>query len=205
MADQTFIPNVSAGQTSEELPPRQWDPRLDARGVTVETPSLSPGEKFWRAINVQWLDKEQSQGRHAIYGNVYVDGVLQAGIPVLIEWPSDMTTVQTEDKSRDYPPFNYWYNYPMSPSLNEFSVSVFENTPSEVVRGIGMGFNGNSREHTSTVVEWELVTMPGENTAPPEGEVGEGPSIPPTDPEEKKLLATISLYDDGSYELVREE
>lgn len=168
--ENLFMPSISTGgDNTAELPPRNYDQRLKERGVTIDvtaTHDLAPGQKFWRATNIQWLDEQQSQGRHHIYGNVRRDGVLQAGVPLKVKWPGDEKVVRTEDKSRDYPPFNYWYNYQMSPSFNGFSVQVDDGTPSEIVEGIGMGANGNSHAHTSTVVEWELVTMPTASTPP---------------------------------------
>lgn len=193
-ASHVFIPNISTGSPQnpptpapDGLPPRDWDPRLDARGVTVETPPLKPGQRFWRASMVAWLDKEQSQGRHHILGNVWKDGKKIAGVRLMVAWPGKEVGVVTEDKSGDRPPFDYWYNYPMSPSLHEFSIYVANTLASERVSGIGMGFDGNPNEHTSTVVEWKIATWPASQPAPTQpdpGDVGAVPSLahPVSDP-----------------------
>jgi hypothetical protein len=176
MPDSTFIPSISNGTPSPTLPPRQFDPLAKARGVTVDTPTLQPGQKFWFAKTIEWYDEKKSQGRHHIYGDVYKDGAKVAGVPLTVNWPSGASQIKTEDKSRDLPPFNYWYNYPMSPSINEFSIKVSDGIPSETVRGIGMGADGNSHIHTSTVVEWSLETMPAVDTGTPPAQ----PSTPAT-------------------------
>lgn len=176
MPDSTFIPAVSTGTQVPTLPPRQVDPAAALRGVKVETPNVAPGQKFWFAKNIKWLNEQESQGRHHILGNVYKDGAKQSGVPLIVNWPSGSARILTEDKSKDLPPFDYWYNYPMSPSLNEYNVKV-DGAPSETVKGIGMGADGNSHIHTSTVIEWELATMTQDPTKPPSQPTK--PSVPP--------------------------
>lgn len=155
---------------------RTFDPRLVTRGVKVlAAPPGAEGSKYWFAKSLVWLDEQQSQGRHHIYGNVYVDNAKKAGIKLKISWPDGSASVVTEDKSSDPPPFNYWYNYPMSASLNEFSIEVNngDGIASEKVTGIGMGADGNSHLHTSTIVEWELRTRAAKPSTPT-------PTPPPT-------------------------
>lgn len=168
--DAVFIPSAGAGRPPDvpALPVREFDPQAQDRGVTVETPELQPGTKFWFAQHIEWLDEQESQGRVHIYGNVYEDGQNKAGVPLLVRWPGKRAPIKTEDKSRDTPPFDYWYNFPMTSSLNEFSIEVNDGTPSEVVKGIGMGANGNPSIHTSTVVNWVLSTMPALKPSPPQ-------------------------------------
>lgn len=198
MPNSTFIPVVSNGTPSPALPPRLIDQRTIDRGVTVETPALAPGQKFWRAANIQWLDEGQSGGRHHIYGDTYKDGKKTVGIPLKVSWPSGSTDIKTEDKSSDTPPFNFWYNYPMSPSLNEFSIRVDDGTPSETVKGIGMGANGNSHIHTSTIVEWELATMPQAEQPVQPPTVGTGPTEPqPSGDNWARIYAFIRKWEGG--------
>lgn len=145
-------------------------PRVISRGVTVEPPkNRQPGQPYYKAIRVDWLDETQSQGRHHIYADVLDTGGNRAtGSPLVVAWPSGFHRIHVEEK-RGEP---YGANYPMSPSRNEFSVWVDGSTPSEVVRGIGMGAETpggfNAGIHTSTVVVFQLVTAPVEAQPTPE-------------------------------------
>jgi hypothetical protein len=146
---------------------RQIDERATARGVSlVESNTAS-----WKVKRIEWLDKEQSQGRHHIYFDVLDEqGNRIVGIPIKVIWPTGFHTVKTEAKSGE----PYSANFPMSPSRNEFSVMI-DGQDSEMVRGIGMGADlgsgFNASEHTSTVVFFQKVGK-GENplTEPPREE-----------------------------------
>lgn len=156
VTEQQFIPAVSTGTTPQPtLPPRQIDQRLIDRGVTVETPPLAPGDKFWRVVKARWYDEQEAGGRHHIY--------IEApdGTPFMVTWPSG--TVRGIANGRGG--FDAG-NFPMSKSLNEFWLSINDGTPSENVKGIGMGANGNPAIHTSTGVTFELATMPQVGTPP---------------------------------------
>lgn len=156
-----FIPVVGTGELrrpapAPALPPREWDERLTARGVSVVPADVAPGQQFWRVVKACWYDEQESQGRH----HIYVDA--PAGRVFRVEWPNGSATSTANGKGG----FDGG-NYPMSKSLNEFSVRMDDSRPSEKVTGIGMGANGNSGEHTSSEVRFELMTMPqAEQPAP---------------------------------------
>ena len=145
-----FIPAAGTGQpAAPDLKPVEWDARLTERGVTVQPADVAPGEQFWRVTMARWYNEQESQGRHHIYVDA-PDGALFQAI-----WPTGISTKAANGRSG----FDAG-NYPMSASLNEFSVRMVPGTPSETVRGIGMGADGNPAVHTSTEVRFELVTMP---------------------------------------------
>lgn len=153
---QTFIPAIHHDTQAapnppdnSPLPPREWDSRLTARGVSVETPSVAPGQLFWRATKARWFSEAEAGGRH----HIYVEA--PAGVPFLVRWPSGHAGGQANGRGG----FDAG-NFPMSASLDEFSVQMDDGKPSETVRGIGMGADGNAGIHTSTLVTFELVTMP---------------------------------------------
>jgi murein DD-endopeptidase MepM/ murein hydrolase activator NlpD len=131
-----------------------FDPALIARGVNFVTPSLRDGEEYWCADHLEWLDLQESGGRHHIYGNVYGSaGQELFGVNLRVDWSTGKEDVKTA-KDQVSP---YSYNYPMSGSLNDYDIRVLGGTvKSEMVTGIGMGLNGNPKEHTSTVVKWKL-------------------------------------------------
>lgn len=157
---KTHLPIVSTG-TSAPAPslPRDIDPRLIARGVTIQTPPLSPGAQYWRVKSARWYDEQESQGRHHIYVEAQdPTGARQPGVPFLVTWPGD----EHGDYTKDGSGFDSG-NYPMSPSRNEFSVRINGVVPSETLAGIGMGaetpggFNAGVHTSTSVVFEWAKV------------------------------------------------
>lgn len=144
------------------------DPRATSRGVMVVTPRGVP--LTWRVMRVQWLDAQESQGRHHIYVNVLNEaGERLVGIPLLVRWPTGEARIVTEAK----PGEQYSANFPMSPSRNEFSVTVDGLALSEVVAGIGMGTDTptgfNTAIHTSTVVTFQRVASGDVEPPPPAG------------------------------------
>lgn len=174
--ETVFIPAVGTGQPAQSaLPPCQWDERLTQRGVTIETPTVAPGQQFWRIVKAQWWNEQESQGRHHIYVEALDEsGEPLSGIPARVDWPNGLTGVHTNGRSG----FDAG-NFPMSKSLNEFSIDIGDGVPSEVLTGIGMGADGNSGVHTSTGVVFQLTTMPAATTPPqPTPE----PVYPPFDP-----------------------
>jgi hypothetical protein len=151
--------------------PRIWDMRLGERGVKMETPT----NPRWVVTMGRWLDEAESQGRHHIYVDVKDEaGNRVPGVPLLVEWPGGSSRIVTEAK----PGEPYSGNYPMSASLNEFSIRVDDGQPSERVTGIGMGANGNAGIHTSTVLHFQRLAAnePAPPAHPP------APSPTPLDP-----------------------
>lgn len=182
--DKLFLPNISTGgdKVAGALPPRVWDERLTARGVTVETPAVAPGQQYFRVVEARWYDEQEAKGRHHIYANILdsFGNRVGRGHSLVVEWPGEHTLIYTEDK-----PGDVWKaNYGMSKSLKEYSISVNDGlAPSEKVVGIGMGADGNPSIHTSTGVTFQLVTMPAaQEPAPPPTIVAPGPLPPSTVP-----------------------
>jgi murein DD-endopeptidase MepM/ murein hydrolase activator NlpD len=89
-----------------------------------------------------------------------------ADVPLKVSWPSGSTTIHSK---AEQPFAAYNYDYPMSSSLNEFSIWVNDGAPTDKVSGIGMGAGGNPSIHTSTWIDWQWVQMP-EIVWPPEPE-----------------------------------
>lgn len=174
-----FIPNDPPTVPAPALP-REWDPRLTARGVTVQTPDVAPGEQFWRVTMARWYSEQQAGGRH----HIYVDA--PDGSEFHVRWPGGGVVHDANGRSG----FDAG-NFPMSKSLNEFSVTMMGGIPSETLTGIGMGADGNSGIHTSTEVRFELVTMPQATQPAPSTDTG-APTEPPvpTPPTPTPVAAT---------------
>lgn len=155
---------------------RQWDARLDARGVRVHTIATTPGQPYWQVIRGRWFDVAESGGRH----HIYVETLDEAGqplpnVPFRVAWPSGNTTALTNG----YSGFDSG-NVPLSPSRNEFEVAVADGQPSERVSGIGMGAETpggfNAGAHTSTLIVFQRTRFAGEPEPPPV----DPPDNPPT-------------------------
>lgn len=142
--------------------PSNLDPFLNQRGVRIEVPDLNAGDNYWRIRSGRWLNREISAGKHHIY--VYtVDeyGNRLYDVPFKV---SD-STEEYEIVADKRPPDASSGNFPMSPSLKEYSIWVNDGRKTEKVTGIGMGdhVSRNPGIHTSTELEWELVTFSGNN------------------------------------------
>jgi murein DD-endopeptidase MepM/ murein hydrolase activator NlpD len=161
------VPNEST-PTVPALPPREWDERLTARGVTVLTPRDNP--LTWRVKSARWYNEQEADGlgpdHHIMIDVVDEQGKRLVGVPLLVKWPSGEHRIVTEAK----PGEPYSANYPMPASRNEFSVVVDGLALSEVVTGIGMGMETpsgfNAGIHTTTGVVFERVTQPQTQPAP---------------------------------------
>jgi murein DD-endopeptidase MepM/ murein hydrolase activator NlpD len=149
-------------------PARDIDPRLIARGVEFDFVTPPAGTGYWRITKAQWLDHAASQvgPDHHILGRVLKDNVETPGVTLRVWWPSGTTTVTSK---RDDPNATYNYDYGMGPSLKEYTIQVSDGNASDQASGIGMGKDGNPREHTSTWLNFEWTISEGV-TAP----------IPPT-------------------------
>jgi murein DD-endopeptidase MepM/ murein hydrolase activator NlpD len=146
-------------------PARDIDPHLLARGVKFDFVKVPAGTLYWRITYAEHLDEQEADGvgpDHHILGEIIKNGVQTAGVPVGIQWPSGSTTVVSK---ADDPNATYNYDYPMSKSLNEYSIQIADGAPTDSASGIGMGANGNPAIHTSTWITWELTLSSGH--APP--------------------------------------
>lgn len=178
---QVFLPQV-AGKEGHEmagtLPVREWDPRLTTRGVDIEETAVAPGQAFWRVVAGEWYDEQAAGGRHHIYVEVRdEDGQPLVNVPFQVHWPSGTATIQsTPGAGFDAA------NHPMSPSRNEYSVTIADGAPSDVVTGIGMGQETpggfNPGVHTATRLVFQRSTMPASTLEIPESP-GETPTEPP--------------------------
>lgn len=123
--------------------------------------------------------------------------------------PSDTILFSSRDGQYNFPidekPESGWASFDLThdnasynPDRGEvgwWNVSVAD-APSDVVEGIGLPYSW----HVSTFIVFEWVDEDEDG-----GETGEGPEIPTDpDPEERNLLATILLFDDGTYEFQNE-
>lgn len=178
-------PPSTPSPTPLPTPSREWDPRLTARGVAIETPLLNAGDVYLRVVRGVWLDEQQAQGRHHIFADVRdADGARIVGQRLAVVWPTGGAAIVTEAK-----PGEEWSaNYPMSPSRNEFAIQPVGGYPAERVTGIGMGAETpggyNAGIHTSTGLVWQVSHYAGQSkpqkpVEQPKPEPTRTPTVPP--------------------------
>ena len=180
------IPTVLGGGPASPPSPsteREWDARLTARGVKIETPALLPGQAYYRVARGRWFDPQEGGGKHHILVDVRSEGGLRmTGVPVRVDWPNNTARVMTQTKSGE----PWAADYPMSPSRNEFSVRVADEFPSERVTGIGMGADlgggFNAAEHTSTGLVFQVAQAATATTPPPQPTPPTPEPTPPVTP-----------------------
>jgi murein DD-endopeptidase MepM/ murein hydrolase activator NlpD len=161
-------------------PARDIDPRLLARGVHFDYVHVPAGTGYWRITKAFWLDEQEADAvgpDHHALGTLVRDGKEIADIPLRVDWPSGNTTVISK---RDQPNASFNWDFPMSPSLNEYSVYVADGNPSDKASGIGMGKGGNPSVHTSTWIDFEWIISEG--SGPGTGEPDPPPILPPLIP-----------------------
>ena len=179
------------------LPERQWDERLTQRGVTIETPTVAPGQQFWRIVKAQWWNEQESQGRH----HIYVEA--PANTPFWALGEGSETKGDTNGKTG----FDA-ANAPMwaSEGKNGYDVWINDGKPSESLEGVGMGADTpggfNAGVHTSTGVTFELATMPAtttptQPTPEPKPQPPDKPTPMPTGILDPRVLQAILNIESG--------
>lgn len=187
---ETHLPIVSTGtQAQPTLSPRKIDPRATARGVTIEMPQVAPGQAYWRVKRLYTPNEEESDmlgpDRH-ILANVLQGGKRLVDIPLLVTWGSGGSNERATIRTKKNDAFEFSSDHALTPG--DFTIEVSDGQPSEKVVGIKMGANRadgtfNPNAHASTLVDFELTTMP---TAPQ-------PVTPPTKPAIGYVIATAGL------------
>ena len=131
-------PTATPLPTATACPPppvRTLDGRLTLLGVQVAPASVPPGQPYWRLVDAQWKDGEQSEGRHSIYVEVLdAAGNRALGQRVVVEWAGGSARLVV----KDVPPPEFSVNFPMYNTLGSYSVRVYD-LPSDRVTGLGLG------------------------------------------------------------------
>jgi hypothetical protein len=127
--------------------PRWLDPRLPQLRVHVEPASVSPGQPYWRLVEVRWTNERESAGKHSIYVEVLSSqGSRAVEQPVIVQWAGSNISLPVED----VPPPDWGVNFPMYNTLGSYAVHV-GGAPSDRVVGLGLGTpeTPNFTVHTS--------------------------------------------------------
>ena len=142
-------------------PVRDIDPKLIARGVHFDFAKVPAGTGYWRITSATWLDEQEADAvgpDHHILGTIKRANQEVAGVLMVVNWPNGSARVISKG-DQAYATYNF--DWPMSASLNEFSIKVDDGAPSDAAMGIGMGKGGNPGVHTSTWIEYEWTISEG--------------------------------------------
>lgn len=175
-------------------PEREFDPRAIARGVTVETPILAVGTRYWYAYEIRWYNEREADGlgpdHHIMIDAEWQGGDRAVGTEARVSWPDGIVNTPIEAK----PGEPYGGNFPMTPG--KYDVRMWANEPSEVVKGIEMGEmtpNGfNPGIHTTTGVRYRLEIMR-------DGDPDPGPTPEPEPEPDPNAVYIEVLIDGGLY------
>ena len=127
--------NQPPSATQPPTQPRQLDPRLPQLGVHVAPVAGSPGQPYWRLVEVRWTNEPESAGKHSIYVEVWDgQGNRSVGQPVIVQWAGGSVSLPVED----VPPPDWGVNFPMYNTLGSYSVYV-GGAPSDRLVGLGLG------------------------------------------------------------------
>jgi hypothetical protein len=127
----TATPSPSAPE-----PTREWDPRLDQRGVILTSAEASPGQGYWRLITARWYNEQESNGRRHIFMDLRnANGDRIIGAPVRIYWNGGDVILSTEAK----PGEAYAVNFGMNNIAPSYGARPADGQPADSVWGMGLG------------------------------------------------------------------
>lgn len=201
-------PIVSDGPTTPipEIPANfepVIDPRLHDRGVVLTQVNPNSGG-YWRVRDMRWLDVQEAIHTgpdHHILGEIMKNGSRVVGVPFIVSWSSGHTN-PNDVVSKASPGISYNYDFPMTKSLNDFTIKVNDGNPSDEVSRLGMGKDGNSAIHTSTWIDWEWAEVLTE-PAPSQGTPAQ-PSPPVPSDQKMSVPALVHPLADITQRVVTE-
>jgi hypothetical protein len=150
----------------QEIPDRDWDPRLDQRSAVLIPATVTPGQGYWRLIRGVWYNTAESQGRHHIFVDVLdAGGARQPAVPVLITWSDGTETITTEAK----PGEEYAANFAMYSIAPSYRARPNDGAPADAVDGMGLGEidDPTHGHHTSYGLTWRWTIAGGTATPTP--------------------------------------
>ncbi len=165
--------------TSSNLPPRQWDPRLDQRGTVLQPAQVQPGQGYWRLVEAAWLDEAESGGRHHILVDVRdSQGRRMVGVPVRFWWNGGESILSTQEKPGE--PFAV--DFAMFAVAPAYGAVPADGSPADRVWGMGLGSIEQPyfTIHTSYRLVWQWTVAPSGSEPTPTPPPGATPTPTPT-------------------------
>jgi CRP-like cAMP-binding protein len=141
------------------LPPRIWDGRLNALGVSVAEAPVGSGQQYWRLVEARWQNEEEGGGKHNIYVETLdPNGSRMTGVPVAVLWADGGATQVTENK----PAPDYAFSYPMYAAGQSYTIKIEDGKPSDALQGAGLGdlTRRSWSIHVNYILIYQLTTAP---------------------------------------------
>jgi hypothetical protein len=171
-----------------------WEQRLTQRGVRLEEFAAQAGQVIWRLAKGEYLDEQQSQGRHHVFVDTLNEqGQRMTGIPVEFSWAGGKDVKPTEAK----PGEPYAVDFPMFASGNGYHVRVSDGQSDQVM---GMGLGSIAQPHMGIHVSYRLVfqkTMHHTNGVPIAPPVEPGVNQPQENGKWQRTLAFVLEQEGG--------
>jgi hypothetical protein len=184
---QTFIPaapNESPAVAAPELPSREWDERLTARGIELTEYKPQAGETYMRLVKGEyWEEKE-----HTFAVTLGKDGQRLPGITMRFWWGNGNHD-QEQRKATELKPHDRWMvDFPMFEAGHSYGLEAL-GYPSDSVFGMGLGSveQPDWNIHVSYHFTFQLVTMPAATHPAPPPVVPEPPTEP-TEPTASRII-----------------
>lgn len=157
-------PTVTATPPDSE-PAREWDARLDERGIVYTAAEASPGQGYWRLVSARWYDEQESGGRrHILMDLLDADGERIVGAPMRVYWNDGETILSTEAKSAE----SYAAHFGMTSVGPSYGAQPADDQPADSVWGMGLGSIEQPHHaiQTSVGLVWQWTVQP----SPPDNE-----------------------------------
>ena len=150
-ADTDITPPPPVVSGNEGAIQREWDARLTQRSVRLEESVAQSGQTLWRLVKAEYLDEQQSQGRHHILVDTLNEqGQRIDGITVEFAWASGKDFKNTEAK----PGEPQAVDFPMFAAGNSYNVQVAGGASDRV---LGMGLGSVEQPQMGIHVSYRLV------------------------------------------------
>lgn len=137
-----------------KLTPRQWDPRLDARGAVLNAVEPAPGQGYWRLVSARWFNEEEAGGRHHILVDLLdAEGERLVDVPVRIYWGGGETILYTQAKSNE----PYAADFGMFDVAPSYGAAPITGDAADDVWGMGLGSIEQPKHtiHSSYGLVWQ--------------------------------------------------
>lgn len=128
----------------------EWDPELDALGVTL-APAADCSQGCWRLVSANLLDPDEGGGNHHVFTRLYVGGLQVAGGPWHVAWDDgdDRALSKLPPEWSDIPLWQCYFPNEGPGPYRSYAGDV--EAESDVVRGMGLPVCF----HYSFRLEWE--------------------------------------------------
>lgn len=149
MSNDLYLPFVG-----KPGPVRSIDPRIDLLPATIEFHDPTPGESYWRLVELVWQNEEEAEGRHSINLDVVDgDGNRIVGQGATVSWSSGSAPITQSAR-----PEPYGADFPMFAAGCSYALAI-DDLPGDTLSCLGLGTPEQPEWtiHTQFLLRYELV------------------------------------------------